>query len=564
MSISTLSPDPNVTTQALLQAIALSLSNSTSSSSPTLQLAVWNGPGTTVIWVQSLLYASLACSLFAALGAVMGKQWLNRYSSIGERGTIADRCKDRQRKLEGLQVWHFRTVLELLPILLQASLLLFGTSICGYMWSQQRTVGAVLIVANSIGALFYFSVIILSLLYPNCPFYSPLSDMLRRFVSIFPYTYVVDLLSSHYSRLIRSDGWISVVDGWTKLLRVASGSSKQCTLLAKRILTRLRRVFTRTYGTHATPGDQEMAIQQPDDDDPAPSLLDLNRPMESIADNSARPGLSEGSIAPHSVVLHKLVEAFRAVTRLRSVDGTEEPRSVDMAVVLWLLQTSTDPNVHADALQVIPEISWPRSTLTSLLSWSMVDLLLANLAACFQPDGHGKLRLNSSSKENVLAIGSAFLFVYWEKHVNDTNTAETVAWTHRAGRPFVQKHADMIDALRDLTRSDDYVRHEERQIICLVYLTIGPGWGKRYTPGLPGYSPMSTTTEALCARTILYLAQVSHAEQWDATSDILLLLDALGGCRNYATSDEFRNMSLMAMGMMLGFRRGNQILSSDM
>lgn len=171
-----LGPDPTVTTHLLLQAVVLSLNGSASTVLPSSSLSpAWNGPSNTVIWVQSLLYASLASSLFAALGALLAKQWLSHYRSVGERGSMETRCMERQRKFASLEAWHFRTVLEALPVLLQLSLLLFGLGLSAYMWSQQRTIALVLIIANGLGALFYFWIVGASLLSSDSPFHTPLS-----------------------------------------------------------------------------------------------------------------------------------------------------------------------------------------------------------------------------------------------------------------------------------------------------------------------------------------------------------------------------------------------------
>ena len=155
MTNENLSQDPNAITQALLQSIVISLNASAISSSIVPTVPTWTGPSPTTIWVQCLLYVSLACSLFAALAAVLGKQWLSYYRSVGERGDNATRAMERHRKFVGLETWHLRTILEMIPVLLQLSLLLFSFSICAYVWDQQRVVGAVAIIANGAGAMSY-------------------------------------------------------------------------------------------------------------------------------------------------------------------------------------------------------------------------------------------------------------------------------------------------------------------------------------------------------------------------------------------------------------------------
>ena len=62
-------------------------------------------------------------SLLAAFVAMLGKQWLNRYLRRAG-GSMIERCGDRQRKCDGLQIWLFRLFVESLPVMLQIALLL--------------------------------------------------------------------------------------------------------------------------------------------------------------------------------------------------------------------------------------------------------------------------------------------------------------------------------------------------------------------------------------------------------------------------------------------------------
>ena len=175
---SDLSPDPNDETQALLMILVHTLNNSAFTTQST-DLPVWNGPDSTVVWVQSLLYASLMASLLAALGAMLGKQWLSDYAGIRRTGSIDARGRSRQRKTIAFEAWHFDAVMESLPILLQMSLMLFGIGLSAFIWSLQHTVSIILIVATSFGIVFYVFIVLSSLAYPDCPFQTPTSKFLR-------------------------------------------------------------------------------------------------------------------------------------------------------------------------------------------------------------------------------------------------------------------------------------------------------------------------------------------------------------------------------------------------
>ncbi|KAH7925963.1 hypothetical protein BV22DRAFT_989822, partial [Leucogyrophana mollusca] len=129
---SSLSADPTDTTNALLMQVVHALNN-TAFAGQNIEPPVWNGPGSVMIWVQSFIYASLSASLLAALGAVLGKQWLGQYRQKG-LGMNDERGRRRQKKLDGAQAWHLRVVLEALPVLLQISLLLFSVALSAYVW----------------------------------------------------------------------------------------------------------------------------------------------------------------------------------------------------------------------------------------------------------------------------------------------------------------------------------------------------------------------------------------------------------------------------------------------
>jgi hypothetical protein len=131
------------------------------------------------IWMQALAYASLAFSVLAAFGAVLGKQWLNAYKAARGQGSLEERCTQRQKKLDGLEQFHLQTVLHTFLVLLQISLLQFCLSLSANMWLQQRTISSVIICTTAFGMLFYASTTLLSRLYPDSPFHTPGSEVLR-------------------------------------------------------------------------------------------------------------------------------------------------------------------------------------------------------------------------------------------------------------------------------------------------------------------------------------------------------------------------------------------------
>ena len=139
---------------------------------------VWSGPDATVVHVQAILYSSLLASLLAAFVAMLGKQWLNRYAEV-ERGSIVERGRHRKRKMDGMVTWKFGLVMECLPLMLQAALLLLGYALSDYLFFINRVVASVVIGFTTFGLLFYLLIVSAATLSYNCPFQTPASVILR-------------------------------------------------------------------------------------------------------------------------------------------------------------------------------------------------------------------------------------------------------------------------------------------------------------------------------------------------------------------------------------------------
>lgn len=139
----------------------------------------WTGPDHTIVPVLSILYASLSCSLLAAFITVLNKQWLNRYSRVEMRGTVVDRSRRRQRKMEGMTNWHFDLMMDCAPLLLQASLLLLGCALSYYLFPINNTIAGVVLGTTSLGVVFYLFITLAGTLSSNCPYQTPGSFLLR-------------------------------------------------------------------------------------------------------------------------------------------------------------------------------------------------------------------------------------------------------------------------------------------------------------------------------------------------------------------------------------------------
>lgn len=142
----------------------------------------WNGPDSTLVRVQAILFSSLAVSFLAAFLAMLGKQWLNRYSRVDMRGSLIDRSRDRQRKMNGMATWHFDFVMEALPLLLQFALLLLGYALSTYLFTIDNIIAWVVSAFTASGFLFYVILVIAAALFYDCPFQTPYSLIIHSIV----------------------------------------------------------------------------------------------------------------------------------------------------------------------------------------------------------------------------------------------------------------------------------------------------------------------------------------------------------------------------------------------
>ena len=129
---------------------------------------------------QTILFFSLALTLFMAFIAVVGKQWILYYTQTKTRGNIADRGKERQAKLVGLQKWGVHIIMESLPVMLQFSLLLFGIGLVVYLWDLEVSAARVVLVVICINFSFYAFIAVAATGLEECPFQTPLSALLLR------------------------------------------------------------------------------------------------------------------------------------------------------------------------------------------------------------------------------------------------------------------------------------------------------------------------------------------------------------------------------------------------
>ncbi|KAF7363951.1 hypothetical protein MSAN_01053400 [Mycena sanguinolenta] len=135
-------------------------------------------PPPIIIVAQSFLYISLFTTLFAALLAVLGKQWITYYEAAGSRGSIEERGLERQRKFDGLRQWKFDVVLQSFPLLLQLAVFLFSAALSIYLWTVHHTIAIIAIALTSSAFTAYILLLASAIVSADSPFRTPLASLL--------------------------------------------------------------------------------------------------------------------------------------------------------------------------------------------------------------------------------------------------------------------------------------------------------------------------------------------------------------------------------------------------
>jgi len=211
----------------------------------------WTGPDPEIVVVQSLLYASLMTSLFAAFLAMLGKQWVNHYlRSSG--GSTADKSRDRQQKLDGHERWYFYTAIESLPMMLQFALILFGCALSLYLYNTSPIVAWIIIGFGLAAVTVHNFFTLTATLYHSCPY--------RTIYSIF-----IGILA-RYLKHGNSTFARSVRYGLTSLVGVCSYSAKKLRQILKRLRSGVRSAlqgFGRVPNARGRTGEAPLAAVGP-------------------------------------------------------------------------------------------------------------------------------------------------------------------------------------------------------------------------------------------------------------------------------------------------------------
>ena len=298
---SQLQPDPNRETAALLRVLIHKIDNTTFGGE-TPPVPHQSSPTHAIIHVQALLYASLAVSLFSAFLAMLGKQWLNQYAST-VHGTAIERSQSRQQKCDGIVTWYFQHVMESLPLMPQAALLLHGCALSLYLCGINTTIASLAIGATSAGALIYFSIVVAGATSKTCPYQTPGASALR----------------------LLAPAIMSIAPAVASTFRYAAEQSKTVHMLregvqqsTQNVVVSLWRLLCKLFGALA---DDTFCLGQ--------TIVHL-------------------LVVPTHWVYTQLVSAPST-----QENGSNQQLTLDLRCISWILKTSLDKTVHLSTLNFL-------------------------------------------------------------------------------------------------------------------------------------------------------------------------------------------------------------------
>lgn len=135
-------------------------------------------PHVSTRWINGLWFTSLFFSLLSALGASLAKAWVTQYSSFSYGVHWAD-ASSRHRRYLGVQRWHLKTFIHLLPMLIHASFFLFAAGLAILLLDDNVGVGILMIIMSAISLALYIVSIAHSVLCSDSPFRTPFSTFIR-------------------------------------------------------------------------------------------------------------------------------------------------------------------------------------------------------------------------------------------------------------------------------------------------------------------------------------------------------------------------------------------------
>jgi hypothetical protein len=160
--------------------------------------------------INLVWFSGLLLSLIAGLVGILGKQWLREY--LTQRLTAPrDAVRLRQFRYGGLLRWRVSDIIAMLPLLLQASLVLFIIGLLDLLWSiiEDRLIAVFASAIVGVSFVLIFTSVLLPLFFPACPYKSPLALQIQALLLLVKGTF-----TQGFQHIKFSDYTQSLHHGW--------------------------------------------------------------------------------------------------------------------------------------------------------------------------------------------------------------------------------------------------------------------------------------------------------------------------------------------------------------
>jgi hypothetical protein len=146
-------------------------------------------PTTTIVWANAVWVLSLVFSIMSGLFATLNQQWARRYLQLPHiPRTVSEQARVRSFLSFGANKYGIVSGMELTPMLLYFSILLFFAGLIIFFLIVYKTIAIVLSISVGAFAVVYLVCTILPCIDYHCPYHTPMS-------SVFWYTWQTFLSS---------------------------------------------------------------------------------------------------------------------------------------------------------------------------------------------------------------------------------------------------------------------------------------------------------------------------------------------------------------------------------
>ncbi|KAJ7094786.1 hypothetical protein C8R44DRAFT_684501 [Mycena epipterygia] len=187
-SYKNLTPDSGDTAVILLNRISVQLSGAANGTHSIISTPPPFSPPATALLCNALWFISLTLSLTCALVATLVEQWAREFLHRADiRSAPADRARIFSYLYYGLKRYKMHCVVEVIPLLLHASLVLFFGGLVAFLAPVNKVIMILGAALFGVVVVVYLFLTILPLISFDCPYRTPLSGTLWRAFHALPY-----------------------------------------------------------------------------------------------------------------------------------------------------------------------------------------------------------------------------------------------------------------------------------------------------------------------------------------------------------------------------------------